>query len=681
MLAALMLSSCASEPSRSPAQVETRDVLIGQSSVDESIEVEAPNLESRGLEVEDLNVSRGEYYEQQAQSGGSADRRIDNALNAAEYYIQGQDFESAERAVSGLYQAGLNQVQADRLTVVNAYAANARGEHARVISLLRPIWMRAAIPEERLTSENDSESDSQYPNEKPRRPQLSTQQVDALLLASFSYQALDDYDAAIAALIQRERSLVGPARSETTRYLWQIINSLSEQRRLLLIDNTQNRLVRNRVEQSLGSQVGAVQDSPQQFSQWREEQDSSEKQRLVSEWSASSPRSIAVLLPITSKFNTAAIALQDGINYQHQQNQSPYRPQLRFYDIGDQAYQTPQYYTAALQSGADFIIGPLGMDYANSISNYGGQRLPTLLLGGDAPLNMMTSRLSLSPEQEGRTVAERAWRDGHLSAAILTADSRTNQRMVEAFQQRWLSLGGKISGTMTYSPQQYDHSVELKQLFSVNQSQYRYSQISNTLGFKPKFSAYQRADIDFIFMLANNETGRLVRPQINFFTGSKIPVYSSSAVFNGIRDVVENVDLNDTRFPAMPWEIQSIDIAPYAGQLNRLFALGSDAYSLAGGYSKLSSNPELAISGRTGDISIGARGEAIIQPIWARFRAGDVVTDELMELDINAVRSLNGRSRSNRNVKGNYNGSNSKTYDASSWNPSTAKPKGSEPEN
>lgn len=665
-LSALLLASCGTAPRQAPASVEGRDVLKNDQYPSSDIQVESPNIESGGLVVEDINSNRAEYYERQSQGSGDAKSNINYALSAAEYYIQAQDFESAERAVQGLYQQDLSQTQLDRLTVVNAYAANSRGDHTRAISLLQSILNR--VPTHSISPDSDDSARDEH-------IQLTIQQVDALLLASFSHQALDDYDSAIAKLIQRERFLVGAARSETTRYIWQIINSLSEPRRQSIIENTQNRLVRNRIEQSLGSQIGGVQQSPQQFSQWREDSTSEAQQSIASEWTASSPRSIAVLLPISSKYNKAAIALQDGINYQHQQNQSPYRPDLRFYDIGDQAYQAAQYYASAVQSGADFVIGPLGMDYANNVSSFAGRRLPTLLLGGNSQLDSMTSRLSLSPEQEGRAVAERAWRDGHLSAAILTSESRAHQRTVEAFQQHWLSLGGKISGTTTYSPQQYDHSVELKQLFAVNQSQYRHNRISSTLGFKPKFSAYQRADIDFIFMLANNKTGRLVRPQINFFTGSKIPVYAPSGVFNGIRDVVENFDLNGTRFPAMPWELQSIDVAPYAGQLNRLFALGSDAYSLTGNYSKLVADSSIAIKGRTGDISIGVYGDATIKPIWARFKDGDVITEELRELDIDALRSLNRRSRFNRDVKGNYNGSNSKTYNSSSWDPAKAKPK------
>lgn len=663
---ALLLSSCGSAPRQAPANVENRDIVTNEPYQTDDIQVDAPNIKSESLVVEDINTSRGEYYERQAQDGRNSKNNIDYALSAAEYYIQAQDFESSERAVQGLNLRQLNQIQADRLTVVNAYAANSKGEHARAISLLKPILTRVPRPSIKADEEEGETYD---------KIELTIQQVDALLLSSFSHQALNDYDSAIANLIQREHFLIGSARSETTRYIWQVINSLSEPRRQLIIKSTENRLVRNRVEQSLGSQIGAVQQSPQQFSQWREESPSDPQQNVASEWSASSPRSIAVLLPTSSKYNKAAIALQDGINYQHQQNQSPYRPELRFYDIGDQAYQASQYYVAAEQSGADFVIGPLGADYANNVSSVSDRRLPTLLLGGDSQLNSSTSRLSLSPEQEGRAVAERAWRDGHLSAAILSSESKTHQRTVRAFQQQWLNLGGKISGTTSYSPQQYDHSVELKQLFAVNQSQYRHNRISSTLGFKPKFSSYQRADIDFIFMLANNKTGRLVRPQINFFTGSKIPVYATSGVFNGIRDVVENFDLNGTRFPAMPWELQSIDVAPYAGQLNRLFALGSDAYSLAGNYSKLSTDPNISIKGRTGDISIGVYGEALIKPIWARFKEGEVVAEELSELDIDAVRSLNRGSRFNRNVKGNYNGSNSKTYNSSSWDPTKAKPK------
>jgi len=656
-----LLTSCASAPTSRPVEVETRDIVVTDSTSAEQNLPITPlenRFDDRTLKAEELNSSRAEYYRQQSQTQTDLRSRIDSALSAAEYYIQAQDFQGAEAAVYTLDKQTLDTVQYDRLTVINAYVANAKGDHVRAISLLQPLWSRKPVVEIA-----DSTVFEQQPS-IPEPSKLTTQQVDALLLGSFSFQALGDYNLALDALIKRERALVGTTRSETTRYIWQLINSLPIERRQIIFESTRNPLVRNRIEQSLSSQIAPVSAEPQQFEQWREAPQSVAKQALVEAWNVDSPRSIAVLLPLSSKFSKAAQAVKDGINYQHSTHQSPYRPQVRFYDIGDNPFMATQYYSAALQSGADFIIGPLGKDYANQIGNYNGSRVSTLLLGGDNPLTASTSRFSMSPEMEGVRVAERAWRDGHLSAGLLVTETVSSRRVVDAFNSKWRSLGGKISKIVTYSPKQYDHSVELKQLFDINQSQYRYSQISRTLGFKPKFSAYQRSDIDFIFMIANTQTGRLIRPQVNFFSGSKVPVYSTSSIFNGIQDKVNNVDLDGTRFPVMPWVLRSAKVAPYAGQLNMLFALGSDAYSVAASYHKLRRDSDLAINGNTGQVSISSYGETVYQPIWAQFREGEVIPIETLGLDIDLLDTPNGTTLDILNVNGPYNDS---TYNSQTW--------------
>jgi len=691
MLSVALLASCASAPTHYPADVEARDILVSKDvSSHEQDEPSTPvenRFDDQVLQAEELNSNRAEYYRRQSQIKGNRTAQINAVLSAAEYYIQAQNFLDAERSVYPLYTDRLTQIQADRLTVINAYVAYSKGVHAQVISLLRPLWNRQPVdnlrqqennrPQDSVESETTTE-ESELPT-IPERPKLSIQQVDALLLGSFSFQALGDYDSAINALITRERSLVGSTRSETTRYIWQVISSIPVQQRQLIFDSTQNLLVRNRIEQSLSTRIAPVATPPQQFAQWREEPQSIAKQAIAEAWDADSPRSIAVLLPISSRFGKAAQAVKDGINYQHSNNQSSYRPQLRFYDIGDNPYAATQYYAAALQSGADFIIGPLGKDYANQVSNYNGddhyqggryqsRQASTLLLGGDTPLNASTSRFTMSPEMEGARVAERAWRDGHLSAGLLVTDTASSRRTVDAFTRKWQSLGGKVSKTITYSPKQYDHSVELKQLFDINQSQYRHSKISQTLGFKPKFSAYQRSDIDFIFMIANTETGRLIRPQVNFFSGSKVPVYSTSSIFNGIQDKVNNFDLDGTHFPVMPWVLKSAKVAPYAGQLNMLFALGTDAYSVAASYRELRQNSDLAINGNTGQVSISNYGETMYQPVWASFRQGEVVPIETLGLDINPLNTPNGGVLDNQTLNGTYNDSiyNSQTWDQQS---------------
>lgn len=659
ILSALLLASCASAPVYQPAEVETRDVETGEPFPPTEPQDEyTADLPTDALEVEDLNASRARYYEQQAQQEAGANAQVNATLSSAEYYIQANDYRNALQVAKSLLNARLDKVQFDRLRVINAYVAYSQGDYQRTLSELKPVI--------EYVPPTPKPVDDTLPT-IPVKPRLSTQQVDALLLSSFAHQGLGDFNSAINALIEREGSLVGAARIETTRYIWQVINALPIESRRMMIDSSPYPLVRNRVEQSLGTQVGNATAAPQQFTQWRDESEGIAAQSIISDWNATSPRRIAVLLPLSSRFNKAAKAVLDGINHQHQQNLSAYRPELQVYDIGENSYQAAQYYSSAIQSGADFVIGPLGKDYANQVNGYGGGRTPTLLLGGDTQLAGGMSRFSMGPEMEGQRVAERAWKDGHLSVALLVPEDANSQRSVNAFTQRWLSFGGKISKVITYSPKQYDHSIELKQLFNINQSRYRHSRISAVLGFKPKFSPYLRSDIDFVFMIANNTTGRLVRPQINFFSGGRVPVYATSSVFNGVQDPVNNVDLDNTRFPVMPWVLKSANVAPYAGQLNMLFAMGSDAYTLAGNYQRLRRDVNAALNGNTGQVSINAYGEAIYQPVWARFRQGEAVADDTLGIDITPIDAPNRGEQGRFNQKGNYNDSN--------WNPRNGQPR------
>jgi outer membrane PBP1 activator LpoA protein len=350
------------------------------------------------------------------------------------------------------------------------------------------------------------------------------------------------------------------------------------------------------------------------------------------------------------------------------------------YDIGGDPHQARQYYNAALQNGADLVIGPLGKEYANFLS--GAQRgeyddgsytknsfrradsRPLILLGGDHPLRNGVNRFTLSPERDARIVADRAFANGYVNAALLVPLTTNGQRSADAFTRYWLANGGKLSKSIRYSPKQFDHSTELKQLFDINQSEYRHNRLSQTLGYKPKYASYRRSDIDFVFMIADNNAGRIVRPQINFFGGSDIPVLSSSSIFNGIQDPTNNIDLDRTSFPVMPWVLIAQDVAPYAGQLNMLFALGADAYNLAANLTELRSDPYLSMQGHTGMLSIERSGEVIGQPIWARFSQGVAQTQIELEYltppaqdDTSLPAGLNGQPQG------------VPSYDESNWDP------------
>ncbi len=716
-LTVALLSSCASTPPPQQAEVEVRNIppqsdTSGSLSDDESKALDdEPILVATDIEAENAarRVSQAEHYQRQAQSQSDATAKVEATLSSAEYFVQANEHRKAAELINSIRPFISTKEHSDRATIVLAYADYAENNCGSALTRLDPLTrmetvVRATEFEETATddidyaldNDHDSTDDFFADDDTVKREYidadktlateeaLTTQQVDALLLSSFCYQRLNDSENAVWALIRRESALYGASRAETTRYLWQVINTISIEDRQLIVQESQNTKVRNRVQQSLRGEIGDTVAAPQQFTQWREELTPLTTSTVVDNtWNIDSPRSIFVLLPLSSRFNKAAEALKAGIEREHQLNQSSYKPDLRYYDIGDNPLQAGQYYAAAVRAGADFIIGPIGKSFSNETNNthnytqYSGHRPrpPLLLLGGDQALAAGNYRLSMSPEMEGRRVAERAWQDGHLSAGVLLANDLTSKRVLNGFNERWLSLGGKLSKTIEYSPQQFDHSVELKQLFDISRSEFRHRQLSQTLGFKPKFSPYQRGDIDFVFMVAKNQTGRIVRPQINFFTNSQMPVYATSSIYNGIEDTINNIDLDKTYFPVMPWVVRSGNVAQYAGQLNMLHAMGMDAYRLAGNISKLRSQRNVVINGNMGQLQLQTNGELVYQPMWAEFKEGALhVIDRRgldttpLELELSEEGILNYPQGNTENDNGSSPQSRKGSYNDQNWN-------------
>lgn len=646
----LVLSSCASGPL---ASVEDRSINESGRSTDQTTPSNDYVSEETSTPLIDRSyqLEQAERYSQLAKNPAESGNSIDATLSAAEYYIQANDANRALQTVAQLQLAKLSDAQQSRYQIILAYGDYSRSQYQASLDRLYTLLGMLGTQE------------------------TNQQRVDALLLSSLCHQALNEYDLAVTNLIERESLLFGGARAETSRYIWKVINGLSTEQRQAVINESSNAIVRNRFEQSLQGQVGgelapsnrdalpSSASSRMQFDQWRDQTDRNEVSVKQSQWTQRSPKKIAILLPLTSRYNKAAQALLDGIEYQHSLNISNYRPDISTYDIGESPFQVGQYYSAAIQSGADLVIGPLGKEQANQLvsSSQGFATIPTILLGGNHALNQNMARLTMSPEQDGRIVSERAFKRGFVNAALLVSNDSKGTRTAEAFSKHWLANGGKLSKTISYSPLQFDHSTELKQLFEINQSEYRLNKLSRTLGFKPKFSAYRRHDIDFIFMISDNETGRILRPQITFFSGERVPVLSSSSIYNGIQDRTNNVDLDQTSFPVMPWVLLSNDVAPYAGQLNMLFAMGSDAYRLAAEFDVMRNQSDNAIQGNMGVLNIEDSGEVQFRPIWASFKNGTAESEnELVPLERIPQNWINSSGQpTNRHG--------TKSYDESNW--------------
>ncbi|MDH3280705.1 MAG: penicillin-binding protein activator, partial [Gammaproteobacteria bacterium] len=169
--------------------------------------------------------------------------------------------------------------------------------------------------------------------------------------------------------------------------------------------------------------------------------------------------------------------------------------------------------------------------------------------------------------------------------------------------------------------------------------------LANRLGVTLKFQARRRQDIDCIFVAARAAEARLLKPQINYFRAHDVPVYATSHVYAAQPDPVNDADLNGIVFGDMPWLLlddramrarrDSLpqQVSAYKNTpLDRLYALGMDAYTIVPSLAYLRSNPVSQISGATARLNVTRSGHINRRLTWARFENGlPVVQDTILE--------------------------------------------------
>ncbi len=347
-------------------------------------------------------------------------------------------------------------------------------------------------------------------------------------------------------------------------------------------------------------------------------------------------RQIALLLPMGSSFSTQARAVHDGFMAMHNINSQPGRPQVVLYDIGGDPGLIASFYQNAINEGADFVVGPLGRNAVNALVQSGQITVPTLLLGVSDYIGSITGsvyQFGLKPEQEVTAIAERAAADGHKIAAIITPEGDWGQRMQMAAVDAWRTVGGNVGGVVSYEDSQAGYASAVKRLLEVDASQGREARVSAIVGRNVKFEPRRRQDIDVVLMIARNNTGRLLKPQLDFHQGHNLAVYSTSAIYGGKPDPVNDADLDGITFPEMPWllgptpSIQALRqrVAPgrRRGGLDRLFAFGMDAYSIVPNLDALAANPRARFDGVTARLRIGDNNEVWRDMSWVRFSNGN----------------------------------------------------------
>jgi uncharacterized protein len=357
------------------------------------------------------------------------------------------------------------------------------------------------------------------------------------------------------------------------------------------------------------------------------------------------PRQIALLLPLSSPQRTAALAIRDGFLAAHLGNSRATDTSIRIYDTATAG--SPDAYQRAQQDGADFIVGPLLRSEVDETVAQAGF-VPTLALNfTQRDLGFMPGffQFALAPEDEARAIARHAIASGARNAAALVPITPGNDRadrILAEFRNELEARGGRLLVFDRYEPTASDFSAQVTALLNINRSNQRRTRLQANLGTPLQFEPRLRQDVDFILLVADARTGRLLAPQLRFHDAGNIPTYALSDVYEPGERASES-DLNGILFADLPWvlapdsdsaalkrELESYWPQRSAGALTRFYALGHDAYRLVaplydwtGGFAP--------IAGMSGRLVVDGSGRIRRELPVAQFRNGRPVAIDVPE--------------------------------------------------
>ena len=354
------------------------------------------------------------------------------------------------------------------------------------------------------------------------------------------------------------------------------------------------------------------------------------------------PSQIALLLPLNSRYQGEAEAFRSGALFMHESDNHPDQPTIKLYDTGLVHQEIRAIYEKAIAEGADFIIGPLGRQAIDQLVSDKRFPVPTLLIGN--PTNPASAspnvyQLGMAPEQDGVQLARRAYAAGHRRALIIFAASDWGRRVSTATSNDWARLGGKIVA-QTAVPVTSDHFTHaIRRLFHLDHSAARAAALKKVLTHRLPFKAIprRRQDVDVIFLFCSRPQAQVINPQIDFLYGHDLPVFSTSHLYHGTQDRLIDLDLDGIILGDMPWILGSNgprafraggtnNPNTYRGTpLDRLFALGMDAYALSSRITALRTIPEARYAGFSGQLSSDGNGVVRRKLMWAQFQNAELV--------------------------------------------------------
>ncbi len=345
---------------------------------------------------------------------------------------------------------------------------------------------------------------------------------------------------------------------------------------------------------------------------------------------------IALMLPLSGKLASTGKALRDGFMaaYFQAQNAGAQVPQIRIYDTA-KSRDFWSLYKQAILDGNELVIGPLLKSSVERLQEEDYLPVPTLALNygiRDASENPeQLFQFGLAVEDEAELAAVYARQQGYQRAVALMPKGQWGERVFKRFSDTWQAQGGQLIEAQFFNGKG-DYNKVISRLFSVDDSERRARKLRRQLGSRLEFQARRRQDVDFIFVAALPAQARQIKPTLAFNFAKTIPVIATSQIYSGKNTPRKDRDLEGVVFCDIPWVLDNPKMRKKIhklwprsrGSLDRLYALGIDAFQLSPRLGQFKVLNHSNIQGQTGQLTMDNHGQIVRSLSFATFKKGRV---------------------------------------------------------
>ncbi|MDV1073783.1 penicillin-binding protein activator [Klebsiella pasteurii] len=309
--------------------------------------------------------------------------------------------------------------------------------------------------------------------------------------------------------------------------------------------------------------------------------------------------------------------------------------ELKIYDTTTQPMS--QLLAQVQQDGATIVVGPLLKDNVEDVIK-SNTSLNVLALNQPEKVESRANicYFALSPEDEARDAAHHIHDQGKQTPLLLVPRGALGDRVVIAFANEWLKLGG---GTVLQ--QRLGSTAELRG--SVNSG----ISLSGTpvstlpsgqdsaLGSPSDMPVSSTGGVDAAYILATPEQIAYIKPMIALRNGSQsgVTLYASSRSAQGTSGPDFRLEMEGLQYSEIPMlagsnpalQQQALAAVRNDYSLARLYAMGADAWSLANHFSQMRQVPGFELNGNTGDLT--ATQDCVINRklSWLKYQGGQIV--------------------------------------------------------